>query len=117
MGRVNHVQLEGGQTAADPERVEKALERMELVYSEMDPGSALFFHGNLLHRSDMNTSDQPRWSLICCYNAARNDPYKVHHHPNYQFLEKVPDSRVREVGRREWTEMRKEAEASGAGIG
>lgn len=105
MGRIDHVVLEGGQTSADPERVEKALERMDLVYCELEPGTALFFHGNLLHRSDMNASENPRWSLICCYNAARNDPYKVHHHPNYSYLEKWPDARVREIGRREWAAM------------
>ncbi|MBI2431905.1 MAG: phytanoyl-CoA dioxygenase family protein [Candidatus Hydrogenedentes bacterium] len=105
MGRVDHVTLEGGQTSADPERVEKALERMELVYCEMAPGAGLFFHGNLLHRSDMNASDYSRWSLICCYNAARNDPYKVHHHPNYSYLEKWPDSKIKEIGQREWAEM------------
>ena len=29
--------------------------------------------------------------LICCYNAARNDPYKGHHHPGYTPLAKVED--------------------------
>ena len=115
MGRVDHVELEGGQTAADPERVEKALERMELVYCEMAPGSAVFFHGNLLHRSDMNASEYSRWSLICCYNAARNDPYKVHHHPNYQYLEKWPDEKVKEIGRREWAAMKQQTGPSEAG--
>jgi ectoine hydroxylase len=105
MGRINHEVQAGGQTGADLERVEKALERMELVYSEMEPGDALFFHGNLLHRSDMNTSEHPRWSLICCYNAARNDPYKQHHHPNYSPLEKLEDGEVLGVGRREWESM------------
>jgi ectoine hydroxylase len=64
----------------------------------MDPGDAIFFHPNLLHRSDMNRSEHPRWSMICCYNAARNDPYKDSHHPHYTPLAVVPDSQVREVG-------------------
>ncbi len=61
---------------------------------EMDPGDVLFFHANLLHRSDQNRSDNPRWAMICCYNAARNDPYKEAHHPRYTPLQKVPDSAI-----------------------
>ncbi len=97
LGRVDH-SLTGGQAGADMERVTEALKRLELVYVEMDPGDTLFFHCNLLHRSDGNRSDHPRWSMICCYNAARNDPYKESHHPRYTPLEKVPDSAIREAG-------------------
>jgi len=42
---------------------------------EMQPGDGLFFHANRLHRSDQNRSNNPRWPMICCYHAARNDPY------------------------------------------
>jgi hypothetical protein len=97
MGRIDHV-LTGDQAGADMERVSMALERLELVYVEMQVGDAVFFHGNLLHRSDQNRSDQPRWVLICCYNAARNDPYKDHHHPRYTPLSKVDDDAIRRVG-------------------
>jgi ectoine hydroxylase len=69
-----------------------------LVHVEMEPGDALFFHSNLLHRSDQNRSENPRWSMICCYNAARNDPYKDSHHPRYTRLEKVPDSAILAAG-------------------
>ncbi len=64
----------------------------------MDPGDVLFFHSNLLHRSDQNRSEKPRWAMICCYNAARNDPYKEAHHPRYTPLHKVPDSAIKEAG-------------------
>ncbi len=47
MGRIDHGRT-GDQTGADMERVEAALERMELVYIEAEPGDALFFHCNLL---------------------------------------------------------------------
>jgi ectoine hydroxylase len=97
IGRVDHV-LTGDQAGADQERVAEALKRLELVYVEMEPGDTLFFHCNLLHRSDQNRSDNPRWSMICCYNAARNDPFKDSHHPRYTPLQKVPDSSVRQVG-------------------
>ena len=96
-GRVNHV-LTGEQAGADRERVEELGKRLELVYVEMDPGDVLFFHANLLHRSDQNTSDHSRWSMICCYNAARNDPYKDSHHPRYTPLDVVPDAAVLSAG-------------------
>src|SRR5437868_821287 len=63
MGRIDHI-LTGDQAGADPDRVAKALERLDLVHVEMAPGDTLFFHCNLLHRSDQNRSDNPRWSMI-----------------------------------------------------
>jgi len=48
---------------------------MELVYCELEPGDALFFHSNLLHRSEANLSDHARWSIISCYNALSNPAY------------------------------------------
>jgi ectoine hydroxylase-related dioxygenase (phytanoyl-CoA dioxygenase family) len=97
MGRVDHV-LTGDQAGADMERVREAEKRLPLVYVEMDPGDVLFFHSNLLHRSDQNRSENPRWAMICCYNAARNDPYKEAHHPRYTPLTKVPDSAILDAG-------------------
>jgi len=94
MGRIDHGKT-GDQTGADMERVNVALERMPLDYVECEPGDAIFFDSNLLHRSDMNGSDEPRWSLICCYNARRNDPYKDSRHPRYTPLPKVADDAVR----------------------
>ncbi len=95
MGRVEHGKS-GDQTGADMEIVNAALERLPLEYIEANPGDALFFHCNLLHRSDQNTSPNPRWSLICCYNAARNDPYKESRHPRYSPLSKVPGSAIKD---------------------
>jgi ectoine hydroxylase-related dioxygenase (phytanoyl-CoA dioxygenase family) len=96
-GRVEHI-LTGDQAGADRGRVEEILKRLPLVYVEMEPGDTLFFHSNLLHRSDRNRSENPRWSMICCYNAARNDPYKESHHPRYTPLLKVPDSAIKAAG-------------------
>ncbi len=96
-GRVHH-QLTGDQAGADPERVAEILKRMELVYVEMDPGDVLFFHSNVLHRSDQNRSDDPRWSMICCYNAKSNDPYKESHHPRYTPLQRVDDDAIKRLG-------------------
>lgn len=97
LGRIDHI-LTGEQAGADTERVSQVLERLPLEYVEMKPGDALFFHPNTLHRSDRNTSEHPRWSMICCYNARSNDPYKEAHHPRYTPLEKVDDRMIREVG-------------------
>jgi ectoine hydroxylase-related dioxygenase (phytanoyl-CoA dioxygenase family) len=97
MGRIDHV-LTGDQAGADKARVEEIVKRLPVEHVEMAPGDALFFHPNLLHRSDQNRSDKPRWSMICCYNAARNDPYKESHHPRYTPLVKVPDAAIREAG-------------------
>ena len=97
MGRIEHGQY-GDQTGADPERTTAAAKVMETVYVELDPGDTLFFHSNTLHRSDQNTSDNPRWSLICCYNTKHNNPYKESHHPFYEPLEKLPDGAIKEMG-------------------
>ena len=97
MGRIEHGKS-GDQTGAEMEIVNAARERLELVYVEANPGDALFFHCNLLHRSDQNTSPDPRWSLICCYNAARNNPYKESRHPRYTPLAKVGNAAIKEWG-------------------
>ena len=99
LGRIDHV-LTGDQAGADLERVQEILKRLDLVHVEMEPGDVVFFHANTLHRSDQNRSDRPRWSMICTYNAARNDPYKESQHPRYTPLIKVPDARIRECGDR-----------------
>ena len=96
-GRIEHG-VYSTQHCADPERVEQLLDRLELVYCELKPGSAVFFHCNTLHRSDANTSERNRWNLICCYNAARNDPYFSSHHPQYTPMKKVPDTAIKEMG-------------------
>ncbi len=119
LGRIEHV-LTGEQAGADQERVNEILKRMELVHVEMAPGDTLYFHANTLHRSDQNTSDKPRWSMICCYNAARNDPYKEAHHPRYTKLTKVPDSEILKAGEKRfsdadagaWLDTREDASAT-----
>lgn len=102
-GRIDHV-LTGEQAGADLERVRELERRLELVHVEMEAGDTIFFDANLLHRSDQNHSGHPRWSMICCYNAARNDPYKEAHHPRYTPLVKVEDAMIRQVGARRFAE-------------
>ena len=103
LGRIEHT-LKGEQAGADQERVDRILERLDVVHVEMEPGDTLFFHANLLHRSDQNTSDKPRWSMICCYNAARNNPYMESHHPRYTPLVKVPDEAILAAGLKRFTD-------------
>ena len=74
LGRVNHG-FAGEQVGADMVMVGHALKTMEQVYVELQPGDALFFHSNLLHRSEANLSEAPRWSLISCYNSLSNPAY------------------------------------------
>ena len=74
LGRVNHG-FAGEQVGADMQMVNNALKTMDLVYVELEPGDALVFHSNLLHRSEANLSDRPRWSVISCYNLQSNLAY------------------------------------------
>ena len=106
MGRIEHV-LTGEQAGADQGRVDEALKVLDLIHVEMAPGDVIFFHCNTLHRSDQNKSKQPRWSMICSYNAARNNPYKESHHPRYTPLVKVPDAKIREYGRQRFVATEK----------
>jgi hypothetical protein len=104
LGRIEH-QLTGDQAGADQSRVDEILKRLELVYVEMEPGDAVFFHANTLHRSDRNHSENPRWSMICCYNAKHNDPYTEGQHPRYTKLTKVPDAEILKAGRKRFSEV------------
>jgi ectoine hydroxylase-related dioxygenase (phytanoyl-CoA dioxygenase family) len=74
MGRVNHG-FSGEQVGADMEMVENALKTMDIIYSKLEPGDALVFHSNILHRSEANLSDHPRWSIISCYCSQSNLAY------------------------------------------
>jgi len=74
MGRVEHG-FAGEQVGASQRYVDLALKTMDLIYVELDPGDILFFHSNLIHRSEANLSETPRWSLISCYNRASNFGY------------------------------------------
>lgn len=74
LGRVEHG-FAGEQVGASQRYVDLSLKTMELVYVELKAGDVLFFHSNLLHRSEANLSDKPRWSMISCYNRASNIGY------------------------------------------
>ncbi|XP_013402749.1 uncharacterized protein LOC106168285 isoform X1 [Lingula anatina] len=94
-GRIDHV-LTGGQTGANVERVEQLMKHCPLVYVELNPGDCLFFHSNLVHRSDKNDSDHRRWALLVAYNTKKNNPVTKTFLPEYFPLDMVANSAVRE---------------------
>ncbi len=96
MGRIYHG-FAGEQVGADMERVEVTLQRMELEYVELEPGDSLFFHCNLLHRSDANLSDHPRWSIISVYNALSNRPFKGSNTSSFTPIDRVSDAAIMEA--------------------
>jgi ectoine hydroxylase len=105
LGRIEHGKT-GDQTGADLERVRHAEERLERVYCEMEPGTLLFFHSNLLHRSDPNESDHSRWALICCYSAASNPTFHVDaRNGHYERLERWEAEQVQTAAQQHWSEV------------
>jgi ectoine hydroxylase-related dioxygenase (phytanoyl-CoA dioxygenase family) len=95
MGRIEHG-FSGEQVGASQHYVDLALKTKELVYVELQAGDALFFHPNLLHRSEANLSDKPRWSLISVYNRSENIPYNEPSQSSTIPLTAVPDEALLE---------------------
>lgn len=93
MGRVEHG-FAGEQVGASDRYVNLALKTMEHVFVELDAGDALFFHSNLLHRSEANNSENARWSIISCYNRAENVPYNEPSQSSTVPLETVPNEAI-----------------------
>lgn len=95
MGRIEHA-FSGEQVGASQHYVDLALKTMELVYVELKAGDCLIFHPNLLHRSEANLSDQPRWSLISVYNRADNVAYNEPSQTSTIPVQMVPDEALME---------------------
>ena len=93
LGRLNHG-FAGEQMGADIHMVNNAMKTMELVYLELEPGDAVIFHSNLLHKSDANLSDSPRWSIISCYNLQSNMAYNESSLSYKGPIDIVPDNAV-----------------------
>ena len=92
LGRLDHHKT-GDQKGADMKFVEEAKKYHELVNVELEPGDVLFFHCNLLHKSNQNQSDQPRWSMICAYNAITNQAF-AENEAVYYPLKRVDDDAI-----------------------
>ena len=95
MGRIEHG-FSGEQVGASQHYVDLALKTMPLVYVELAPGDALFFHSNLLHRSEANLSPDARWSLISCYNRQTNIGYNEPNGSHQTAVRVVPDEALLE---------------------
>ena len=95
MGRIEHG-FAGEQVGASQHYVDLVLETRELVYVELEAGDALFFHSNLLHRSEANLSDRARWSLISCYNRQDNIGYNEPQGSHTVAVKVVPDEALME---------------------
>jgi hypothetical protein len=93
MGRFEHL-FAGEQQGADMPFVEEALKTCERVHVELKPGDVLFFHSNLLHMSDANLSDKPRWSLISAYNMSYNKPFREKNTSCITPVQTVPDEAI-----------------------
>lgn len=92
LGRLNHSKT-GDQKGAELKFVEQAMNHHELIYVELEPGDTLFFHCNLLHKSNQNKSENPRWSMISAYNAMSNQPWEENEAVYYP-LNRVDDDAI-----------------------
>ncbi|XP_078606135.1 L-proline trans-4-hydroxylase-like [Branchiostoma floridae x Branchiostoma japonicum] len=93
-GRVEHKRV-AGETGADEERVNQLKKVLDHVYVELDPGDAVLFHCNVLHRSDQNRSDRRRRAYLVSYNRASNNPVFEHYNASYVPLEIVDDEEIK----------------------
>lgn len=102
LGRLNHVIVKekGNQNIPESPRLDRILEKLEVVYCEIEPGDAIFFHANTLHGSGSNISASSRILMHCSYNAVDNAPFitEGQEHHRYRPLIKLPDSIIKEEG-------------------
>ena len=99
IGRIDHISKvlkngDKGQVCADTERIKWAEKKHKTIFCEMDPGDALFFHGNTLHSSSANKSEKRRWALLYCYNKVSNNPFIQTHQPLYSKLSIVDENAI-----------------------
>jgi ectoine hydroxylase-related dioxygenase (phytanoyl-CoA dioxygenase family) len=99
MQRIEH-HFAGEQQGADQAFVDEAAKVSELVYCELKAGDVLFFHPNLLHRSEANLSDTARWSVISAYNLASNKPFREKNVSCITPIQMVPDEAIIASGKK-----------------
>jgi len=90
MQRFEH-HFAGEQQGADDTFVSEAAKISDLIYCELTAGDILFFHPNILHRSEANLSDYARWSVISAYNLSYNKPFREKHISCITPVSVVPD--------------------------
>ncbi len=99
MQRIEH-HFAGEQQGADQAFVDEAAKVSELVYCELKAGDVLFFHPNILHRSEANLSDTARWSVISAYNLASNKPFREKNVSCITPIQMVPDEAILASGKK-----------------
>jgi ectoine hydroxylase-related dioxygenase (phytanoyl-CoA dioxygenase family) len=99
MQRIEH-HFAGEQQGADQAFVDEAAKVSELVYCELKAGDVLFFHPNILHRSEANLSDTARWSVISAYNLASNKPFREKNLSCITPIQMVPDEAILASGKK-----------------
>jgi ectoine hydroxylase-related dioxygenase (phytanoyl-CoA dioxygenase family) len=97
LGRIDH-DMSAQHPRADPLRVADVVKRLPLVHVTMEPGDVVYFHANALHRSDVNESDRPRWSMLCFYNSKSNAPDQGLRYWRYRPMIKLPDTAIIAAG-------------------
>ena len=100
MQRLEHL-FAGEQQGADMDFVQEAEKVSELIYCELKAGDVLFFHPNVLHRSEANLSDTARWSVISAYNLAHNIPFREKNTSCITPVAMVPDEALLASGKKE----------------
>jgi ectoine hydroxylase len=93
LGRIDHVTT-GTQFEAEPNRMTEILKTHTVVQPDLNPGDSIWFHCNTLHGSGPNTSENTRWAMLYSYNSKKNSPYKAHHCPQYEPLDRWHDDSV-----------------------
>ncbi len=97
MQRIEH-SFAGEQQGADMAFVQEAQKNCELVYCVLKPGDTIFFHSNILHRSEANLSDTARWSVISAYNLDYNIPFREKNMSCIQPIKVVSDDALLSSG-------------------
>ena len=97
----------------EPAALGETMLRQGIVAPLGDPGSVLFFHGQLLHGSPPNMSATSRRLMIITFNAVRNAP-RPQDQTRPEFLSARDATPLRPVGP-DWTDMTAVAAAPAGG--
>jgi len=76
----------GSDNGVLPEVLDKLFENgYQFEAIETEPGDAILFHGNTIHGSDDNNSNEPRIAMIATMNTKRNSPDPRHNKPGHPY--------------------------------
>jgi hypothetical protein len=75
------------------------MENHTLESVELEPGDVVFFHSNILHKSEANLSQKSRWSLISVYNRQSNQALIDHFPTVTNPIEVIPDIPISSINK------------------